>query len=187
MSERAPQPSPESMPKRVESSPERQNNVTRKHEKQPSNAEKQENISALRQEVSKEAHQSGDLKLDNLGEQKSPVATTPVNRELKNMMRIRTLKRIQKELPASQRTLSKIIHTKPVEVLSTAGEKTIARPAGLLGGGLLALIGSIVTLYTAKHYGFRYNLLLFFMLFVLGYLVATLLELIIRIIQRARR
>ena len=102
-------------------------------------------------------------------------------------MRVRTLNRKRKDLPAPQRVLSRVVHTKPVEILSTAGEKTVARPAGILGGGLTALAGSAATLYMAKHYGFRYNLLLFILLFAAGYLVATVLELLVAMVKRAGR
>jgi hypothetical protein len=148
--------------------------------------EKQENISSARNEVKKEAQSAGDIKLDHGSEQNHTAATAPISRELKGMMRARTLTRIQKELPAPQRVLSKIVHAKPVEVISAVGEKTIARPIGLLGGGLFAFAGSVITLYTAKHYGFRYNLLLFFLLFVAGYAIASALELLVRIAKKAR-
>jgi hypothetical protein len=185
MSERLSQPSPEAPRKHAEAGPERRAALP-KVEHQPSAHEKQEQIKSIRQEVGKEARGAGDMKLDHNSERSSAAHTAPVNRELKAMMRDRTLKRVQKELNAPQRTLSKVVHAKPVEIVSAAGEKTIARPFGLLGGGLFAFIGSLVTFYTAKHYGFRYNLLLFFMLFVLGYLVATLFEILVRTVQRAR-
>lgn len=185
MSERLSQPTPEAPKKHAETSPERRNTLP-KIERQQTTHEKQEHIKSIRHEVSKEARGSGDMKLDHGSERNSAAPTAPVNKELKAMMRDRTLKRVQKELSAPQRTLSKVVHAKPVEVVSAAGEKTIARPFGLLGGGLFAFIGSLVTFYTAKHYGFRYNLLLFLMLFVVGYLVATLVEMIVRAVQHVR-
>lgn len=183
MSERAPQPNPESMPKSIETSQEYKRPAHNKTERIQTNQEKQETISKARNEVKKEAKNSGDIKLDHGGEQ-SHATAAPISRELKTMMRIRTLTRIQKELPGPKRVLSKVIHAKPVEAVSVVGEKTIARPIGLLGGGLVAFIGSLVTLYAAKHYGFRYNLLLFFLLFIAGYLVATGLEILYKTTNR---
>lgn len=185
MSERISQPKPESAPKNVEASPEHHRPAHNKVERKQTAHEKQENISSARDEVKKEAQSAGDIKLDH-GSEQNHSATAPISRELKNMMRTRTLTRIQKELPAPQRALSKIVHAKPVEVASAIGEKTIARPIGLLGGGLFAFVGSVITFYTAKHYGFRYNLLLFFLLFVAGYAVASALELLVRIAKKAR-
>lgn len=185
MSERMPQPRPESVPKNVETGIEHHRPTHNKAEHKQTAHEKQENISSARNEVKKEAKSAGDVKLDHGSEQNHAV-TAPISRELKSMMRSRTLTRIQKELPAPQRTLSKIIHTKPVEVVSAIGEKTIARPVGLLGGGLFAFAGSVITFYTAKHYGFRYNLLLFFLLFVGGYMAASIVEGLARLVKKIR-
>jgi hypothetical protein len=179
-------PSPEQAPRQPEHQAEHHRPRHEAAERQQSPAEKAESLAFLRKEVGQEAKRSGDIKLDHRSEQRNQAAP-PVTRELKNMMRLRTLNRVRKELPASQRALSKVVHTKPVEAISAVGEKTIARPAGLLGGGLVALIGSAVTFYMAKHYGFRYNLLLFLMLFIAGYAAATLLEVIALLVKRLRR
>ena len=138
--------------------------------------EKQEQLDAIRQEVSHEAQPINKEKIDATSSEKTKAPQGPINKELKNMMRARTLTRIRKELKAPDKVLSKVIHSKPVETASAIGEKTIARPKGLLGGAIIALFGTLVTLYMAKHYGFRYNLLLFFMLFVVGYAISTLFE-----------
>ena len=130
MSERLSQPTPETPRKHVEASPEHHRPAHHKVERQQTAHEKQEHLNSVRHEVSKEARSAGDAKLDHSSEQNHAPAA-PVNRELKSMMRNRTLKRIQKELPAPQRALSKVIHAKPVEVASAVGEKTIARPVGL--------------------------------------------------------
>ncbi len=185
MSERFSSPTPEAPRKHVETSPEHHRPVHHNVEREQTAHEKQEKLSGLRTEVGKEAKSSGDVKLDHTSEANNAPAS-PVNRELKDMMRVRILNRVRKDLPAPQRVLSKVVHAKPVEAVSAVGEKTVARPAGLLGGGFLALIGSLVTFWTAKHYGFRYNLLLFFMLFVAGYVIATVIELVVLLVKRAR-
>lgn len=185
MSERLSAPSPEAPRKHIENSPEHHRPAHHKVEREQTAQEKQENITGLRQEVKKEAQSTGDIKLDHNSESNN-APVVPVNRELKDMMRIRILNRVRKDLPAPQRALSKVVHAKPVEAVSAVGEKTIARPAGLLGGGLFALVGSLITFYTAKHYGFRYNLLLFFLLFVAGYALATIIELVVLLVKRAR-
>lgn len=187
MSERLSQPSPEKSAPQPENSVEHQRPRQEKSEREPSQKEQLEAIQSIRKEVGKEAKQSGDVKVDQSSEGKSQQSTPPVNRELKNMMRVRTLTRIRKELPKPQRALSKVVHLKPVEAISTVGEKTVARPIGIVGGGLAAFTGSLVTFYMAKHYGFRYNLLLFVILFVAGYVAATLLEMIVIFLRRLRR
>jgi len=174
-------------------SPERQVNHEVSHhnaEKQPearheSASDTEDRLASLREKVGEEA-QSSDEVLKTAPQQEKNTSNGPVKRELQDLMLARTLTRIRKELPFGQRTLSKVVHNKPVEIISAAGEKTIARPYGLLGGGLAAFIGSTFTFYTAKHYGFRYSFILFFILFIGGYVVATLLEIIFRTLRRAK-
>jgi hypothetical protein len=151
-----------------------------------SDKERQEQLASLRNEVSKESKSLNEAKIDHTTTEKDRPAQGPINKELKNMMRVRTLTRIRKELSSPDRVLSKVIHSKPVEKVSAVGEKTVARPVGLLGGSLIALTGSLITLYMAKHYGFRYNLLLFLMLFGIGYLLATILEVVFKLGKKAR-
>lgn len=148
--------------------------------------EKQERLNELRNQVKKESSPVIESRIDNSVSEKNKTPQGPINKELKNMMLTRTLNRIRKELPAPQRAFSKVIHSKPVEAVSAVSEKTIARPIGILGGGFISLVGSLVVLYMAKHYGFRYNLLLFFLLFVSGYLVTTLFELLFKVSKKVK-
>jgi len=104
-----------------------------------------------------------------------------VNQELKAMSFQRVLTRTRKKLSKPERTLSGVIHQPVVDGLSRAGEKTIARPSGLLAGGICALLGSTIMLYMARHYGFRYNLFIFIVLFVGGFFLGLLLELVFRL------
>ncbi len=155
----------------------------RKAEATPSSQEQQERLTAIRSEVNKEAHNTEELKRADAGSERTHATHHPVKKQLQALMLDRTLTRIRKQLPAPQRALSKLVHTKPVEVLSAAGEKTIARPYGLFGGGLAALVGSVLTFYMARNYGFQYNIFLFFTFFIAGYVLATLIELAVRLVK----
>ena len=104
-------------------------------------------------------------------------------RELKRQAYQQTMSRIRQGLRPSERIFSKTIHQPVVNNVSEVSAKTIGRPMGIIGGGLLALFGSIVLLYGAKHYGYRYNFLFFFGLFVIGYLVTTVFELGLHLIK----
>lgn len=173
-----------------QSSP-RHENKHERHEKQPEHSEKlsdkerQEQLSALRNEVSRESQAQKETAPSSSSE-RDHTPQGPINKELKNMMRIRTLTRIRKELSAPNKTLSKVIHSKPVEKVSEVCERTVARPIGLIGGSLIALAGSLAVFYMAKHYGFRYNLLFFFMLFVGGYILTTIVELILKLAKKSK-
>jgi uncharacterized membrane protein YsdA (DUF1294 family) len=109
-----------------------------------------------------------------------------VSRELKHQTFVRTITRVRKRLPKPQRALSKVVHQPAVDAVSRIGEKTIARPSGLLGGSILAFFGSSAFLWAARHYGFTYNYLLFFLLFVAGFMIGMIIELAIAAARRKR-
>ncbi len=99
----------------------------------------------------------------------------------------RQIIRIQHKLPAAQRVLSKVIHQPAVRVVSEVAEKTVSRPSGLLGGGLVAFLGSSSYLYLAKHIGFNYNHFVAIALFVGGFIAGLILELIVHFFAASRR
>ncbi len=103
-----------------------------------------------------------------------------IQRELKAQAYAQTLRKIRSRLPSVERSFSKVIHQPTVEAISEATGKTLARPSGLLGGGLVSLVGSIIALYMSKHYGFRYNFFVYLLLLVVGFCSGVLLELAVR-------
>lgn len=111
---------------------------------------------------------------------------TFINKELKNAAYQRTLKKTQSKLSAPSRSFSKLIHQPAVEAVSEAAGKTVARPSGILAGGIFAFLGSSFFLWMARHYGFEYNFLLFALFFVGGFFLGLLAELIIRLIKHRR-
>jgi hypothetical protein len=145
-----------------------------------------ESLEALRHEVAEKAVSKENVVVDHeKGHKQTPQPM--INKELKSVMLTRTLARIQKQLSPSQRTFSKVVHSKPVDRISTVGEKTVARPYGILGGSLLALLGSVFSTFLSKQFGLNYNLLLFVVLFVIGYILATCTEGLIRVLHKAKK
>lgn len=146
-----------------------------------------ESLDSIRSHVTQEAVSGKDVVIDTSSEQNNGSSDQPlVYSELRKDMLDRTLVHIRKKLPVASRQLSKVVHAKPVEFVSEVGEKTVARPVGLLGGGLSALVGSGFALYMARHYGYRYNFLLFVLLFVAGYALSTIVEMIFMAVHRLR-
>lgn len=94
------------------------------------------------------------------------------------------LAQTQAHLHGPAKQFSKVIHQKNIETLSNISGQTIARPSGLLGGGLGALAGSITLLYYSKYYGFEYNYAFFFITFAFGFALGLLTEFILRLIKR---
>ncbi len=157
-----------------------------KHEASEHHKEdKGERLETIRHSVEQEAVSGKDVKLDSAAEDKAP-SQHLITKDLRHDMLQRTLVRIRKQLPARSRQFSKVVHSKPVDKLSSVGEKTVARPVGLFGGGLAALLGSAFMLYMSRQYGFEYNFLLFFILFIGGYALASLVELLLFSYRRAR-
>lgn len=108
-----------------------------------------------------------------------PVQSTFVNADLKKVTLQREIQAIRRKLPVTQRALSRVVHQPVVRALSEVAGQTASRPSGLLGGGLVAFLGSAVYLYMTKHIGFTYNYFVFLLLFLGGFAVGLALELIV--------
>lgn len=99
----------------------------------------------------------------------------------------KTMSHVRQKLPRSERAFSKVVHNKKVEAVSEVGSKTIARPSGILGGGIFALAGSILLLYMAKHYGFEYNFFVFILFFVSGFFIGSIVEITLKAFTKPHR
>lgn len=149
------------------------------------------------EEARKTIEQTADAKSSNKvleadkslteNEENSPDNSSIINRELLDVVKHREIKNLQRQHPAPQRALSRIVHQPFVSSVSELSSKTVSRPSGLLGGSLLALIGSAGYYYLAKRIGFKYNYLIFFILFVGGFLVGLTLELALYLVYSKRR
>jgi hypothetical protein len=83
--------------------------------------------------------------------------------------------------------LSRVVHQPVVRAVSEAAGKTVSRPSGMLGGGLVAFIGSLGYLYLTKHIGFEYNFTVFLVLFAGGFVLGVVLELVVWLLLKNRR
>lgn len=109
-----------------------------------------------------------------------------VGRDLKDLTFNRTLVRVRKHLKAPDKILSKLIHNPFIDKASEATSRTVARPSGFLGGGIMALIGTSILLYLTKKYGYEFNYLAFLLLFATGFMVGLLLEIIVKLLRKKR-
>ena len=117
----------------------------------------------------------------------SAPAPRVIDRELKRANLRQGIKQVQRQLPVQQRALSRVIHAPAIRALSETAAKSISRPSGLLGGGLVAFIGSSGYLYLAKHNGSRYNYFIFLLLFAAGFVVGLVLELCVYLATASAR
>lgn len=109
------------------------------------------------------------------------------SKHLKKQAYKQTLKQVQKNLSKPEKTFSKVIHNKTIEKVSDVGSKTVARPSGLLFGGIFAFISSLLVLLISKHSGFTYNYLLFVLVFVGGYFLGLIFELFYRFLKLGKK
>ena len=134
------------------------------------------------QKLSHEAHtQAISGKEYSSSESEHQASHTPsmgVTRALKKQAYKKVLSQARKQLSPSERTFSSVIHSPTIEKASDIGAKTVARPSGILTGGIVAFVGSSVLFYMSKHYGYRYNPFVFIALLVIGFVAGLLLELV---------
>jgi hypothetical protein len=147
------------------------------------------------EEARDEVHEAGDeTKHDDpmarleQAEQR-PAAATPgyVSRELRKAGVRRQLGSIRRSLSAPERTLSRVVHQPVVRAISEPAAKTVSRPSGILGGGLVAFLGTSGYLYLTKTSGMRYSYFAFIALFLGGFALGLILELLIHMTTRPAR
>lgn len=110
----------------------------------------------------------------------------PPNAFLQKQNLQRELKSVQRKESAPIRALSRLIHQPVVRVGSEAAGKSISRPSGLLGGGIVAFLGTSVYLYLAYHIGFTYQPTVFLVLLVIGFAAGIAIEFILRLFIKPR-
>jgi hypothetical protein len=150
--------------------------------------EAKDSLDEIRSSIEKEAAKAADKKQEqasNESKDKGP-GRVVIDRNVKKKAYKKELHRIQTHLPKSQRTFSKFIHNNAVETVSEVGGKTVARPSGLLGGGIVAFLGTLGMVLVSRHYGFTYNFFVFVALLVGGFFLGLILELVIRGVLKAR-
>lgn len=136
------------------------------------------NLTKLREHATSHAEEASTVNAKHHTE-KAPQISLGSQHALKQTSFEQTIKQVQSKLKGTDKAFSKVVHNKSIDKLSNIGSSTIARPSGILGGSISAFLGSSILLFTAKHYGFSYNYLLLILLFVIGFLIGSSLELII--------
>ena len=166
-----------------------EHHAVHRHEAAPeSSKERSEKLEHIRSEVSHEAtHKTEIPKFDEETETDRSSAKPPINKELKNITLNKELKHIRTKLSAPDKLGSRFIHIPLVRSISEVSSKTISRPSGLLGGGLVAFIGSGLYFYLTKHVGLRYNYAVFTVLFVGGFIIGLALELGIYTLRSSKK
>ncbi len=188
MSEKLATPKPESAPSH-ESAERAKEHLEKLREKAEAEGEKHgssEHLEHVKSAVESQAISGKEMSPAENNKDSAP-STGYVNRELKDMAFTRSLNTARRHMNAPSRAMSKVIHNPVVEKVSEVAGETVARPSGILGGGIFALIGTSILLWVTKHYGYTYNYLVFFILFVAGFAIGMTVELVVRTFIRRRR
>lgn len=158
----------------------------RKGEKDPAEA-LNEARRAVAETASAEADASAAEKLQDSTTAARPAPARHASRELKTATLKQQLNTVRHGLGRPGRAFSKVIHQPVIRTVSEPVAKTAARPSGLMGGGLVAFIGTTGYLYLAKHNGMTYNYFVFLGLLIVGFVAGLVLELFVHAFTRKRR
>jgi hypothetical protein len=108
-----------------------------------------------------------------------------LRRQLKNASYKSSLSSVRKNLPKrKQRLFSGLIHAPGMDNSNDILARTIARPKSIIGGSIVAVVGTVASVYLSKYYEYSYNYLLLFLFFVLGYAVELVFESVIKFFVR---
>lgn len=149
----------------------------------PGRHERREDLAEIKRSIERHAVSGAELAARHV-EHHRPAQHYGITRELKQNALRRGLKRIQHRLPAGARAFSTFIHQPAIDSVSNFGAKTVARPSGVLAGGVAAFVGSSAMLCLARRYGFEYNFILFIILFAAGFAVGVIVEILWRSVRR---
>lgn len=150
--------------------------------------EKNERLEHIRGQIQHEAKDKSEISdFDNKKEKVETETRAPVNKELRNISLRKELKHVRSNLNPLDKLGSKVIHNPIVRNISEVSAKSITRPSGLLGGGLVAFLGTGAYYYLTEHVGLKYNYLIFALLFVGGFVIGLIIELGVYTLRSAKR
>jgi hypothetical protein len=112
----------------------------------------------------------------------------PANQSHSRLARKKALQkgfsRLRRQLSPRERLLSRFWHQPLVEGLSGALIQTIARPLSLATGAGAAWLGSLYLLWNARQHGSTYDYLMVLVVFLVGFTLGLLVELILTLLGR---
>ena len=133
-------------------------------------------------EVAEKEAISGKETAPDGSEKKS--AKEPVHRSHKQMTYKATMRRVEGKLPGDQRQFSKVINNDKVDKVSNIASKTVARPSGLLGGGVVAFLALLIVTFYASRYGWEVSGSEFVIFVLVGWAVGLVVEALYKVVRR---
>jgi hypothetical protein len=185
MSEKFPtQPEQESEPTKYEARRPVESKPHHKHSEKETKA--QDSIEQILKKIEAEAEPAEVIQseVEEVEAKESTSLPVPINKSLKDQARKQSLQKVRRKLPTAERQFSKFIHNSVVEPISEVTAETVARPSGMLVGGLFSFVASVGVLVICRYYGYEYNFLIGLLAFVGGFICGILIELVFRSIKR---
>lgn len=145
-----------------------------------------EHLKNISEKVEKIAKKTEELQHTHDQKDKTHAHTSTAhhNSEYGSYTASQAIKRVQKHLKPSERRFSKVIHNQKVEIVSDIAGGTVARPSGLLYGGVFSLLSSVVLYFISKHYGYEYSFFVGILFFVGGFVLGLLIESVVKIFKK---
>jgi Skp family chaperone for outer membrane proteins len=140
----------------------------------------------LQEKAEKAAKSRAETAIEQ-AENRASESALPVSKDFKNNAYQQSLRRAQRQMSPVPRQFSKFIHKRGVEAVSNVGAATVARPSGLLVGGLFSVISSLAILYICRHYGYEYNFFVGLVAFAVGFVLGVFIEGLYRLFNKPRR
>lgn len=162
--------------------------IETKSEKESNNLEElTEKIELARSKIAeiKSPVNSENIK-DNSESNNADAGMRWVSRELKTQAHNRILSSVRNHLSPTQKSFSKVIHKPVVENTSEILGKTVARPSGILLGSIFSFTGSLVAYLIARKLGGEIKHSVFYMLFLIGFSLGLLIEIIWTFISKKK-
>lgn len=165
----------------VEQSPEK--HTPKSKENEPKHHEKKTDLESIKKSIETTAVSGKEY---SVGEKESTdEGVTHANtKQIKKSAYRKVIKQAQSQMKGVDKSFSKFIHKPTVEKVSDVSARTVARPTSLLFGSVFAFIASLIFYIFAKRSGFEYNYLLFLMVFIGGYFVGLIFELLTWIVKK---
>lgn len=145
---------------------------------------KQESLEKIRENIEKTAASKKEIE-HSRSETVASESVLKAGGQLKNIAFKQKMRDVQRKEKPAERRFSRIIHQPVVEEISNLAEGTVARPSGLLFGGIFSVLSSLLVLYIARHYGYEYNFLVGIVSFAGGFALGLLLEGLWRVFHKA--
>lgn len=165
----------------------KQRQIETAHEAKAKHArhEHQDNITNILEKIESAAPSSHELKQKTKDQQpEDKTKHQSIGKELRKTGLKQSMRQIQKNLKPYQRPFSKFIHNNAIEAVSEFSEKTVARPSGLLFGGIVCFLTSIGIFLICKYYGYEYNYYIGLLSFPIGFGLGLILELLSKPLRR---